>query len=113
VPLTVTIENRGVAPPYAPYELRVRLSGAGANVVGTLAAAGTSWLPGSPIVLQHELVLPSDLKAGSYDVALGLFDVSRGKTRPVEFALRASARDAAGYYHLAKVPVTAARSSDR
>jgi len=26
-PLTLTLENRGAAPPYTPYELRVRLSG--------------------------------------------------------------------------------------
>jgi hypothetical protein len=78
-----------------------------------VATAGTSWLPGAPIVLRHELVLPSDLRAGSYEVALGLFDVSQGKTRAVEFALKASARDAEGYYQLMKVPVTAARSSDR
>jgi len=113
VPLTVTIENRGAAPPYAPYELRIKLSGSGTNVVSALATAGKSWLPGAPIVLRYELVLPSDLKAGSYEVALGLFDVNQGRTRVVDFALKASARDAEGYYQLTKVPMTAARITDR
>jgi hypothetical protein len=63
--------------------------------------------------VRHELVLPPGLEAGSYDVSLGLFDVSQGKPRAVEFALRASARDADGYYTLTKMAVTAARPTER
>jgi hypothetical protein len=50
VPCTLTMENRGVAPPYAPYELRVKLSGAGTHVVRRLATGCKSWLPGAPVV---------------------------------------------------------------
>lgn len=49
VPLTLVMENRGVAPPYARYELRVKLSGAGGQVVKVLGAGGKSWLPGAPV----------------------------------------------------------------
>jgi hypothetical protein len=41
---------------------------------------------------------------------LGLFDVSSGKDRPVEFALKTELRDPEGYYRLATVSVTAAPS---
>ena len=102
-----------MAPPYAPYELRVKLSGAGTNLVRVLATGCKSWLPGAPVVSRYELALPADLKAGSYEVALGLFDVNQGKTRAVDFALKASVRDTEGYYQLTKLPVTAARTSDR
>ncbi len=113
MPLTLRMENRGVAPPYAPYELRVKLSGGGTNLVCVLATGCKSWLPGAPVVSRYELALPADLKAGSYEVALGLFDVNQGKTRAVDFALKASVRDTEGFYLLTKVPVTAARSTDR
>ena len=113
VPLTLTVENHGVAPPYAPYDLRVKLSGAGGRVVRTLATGCKSWLPGVPVSSRYQLPLPADLKPGAYALAIGLFDLTDGKERPVEFALKASARDSEGYYRLTSVPVTAAPSPDR
>jgi hypothetical protein len=107
LPLTVRMENRGVAPPYVPYELRVKLSGANTNWICVLATGCKSWLPGTPVVSRYELAVPAGLKAGSYEVALGLFDASQGKTRAVDFALLASLRDAEGYYRLARVSVVA------
>jgi len=106
-PLTLSMENRGVAPPYAPYGLRVKLSGMGTKVVRVLAKGGTHCLPGAPNLSRYELTLPADLKAGSYAVAIGLFAVNQGKERPVEFALKASARDAEGYHRVASAEVTA------
>jgi hypothetical protein len=111
--LTLVVENRGVAPPYAPYELRVKLSRAGDRVVGPLATGCTSWLPGAPIIVTNQLPLPSDLKPGDYDLAIALFDLTGGKERPVEFALKASARDPEGYYKVGSVPVIAATPSGR
>lgn len=107
LPIVLTIENRGVAPPYAPYELRVKLSGAGTNLVRVLARGCKSWLPGVPVSSRYELPLPANLKAGSYEVALGLFDVNQGKTHAVDFALQSSLRDTEGYYRLARLPVAA------
>jgi len=107
VPLTLTMENRGVAPPYAPYELRVKLSAGATTLVRVLARGCQSWLPGPPVSSRLNFVLPADLKAGDYALFLGLFDVREGKTRPVEFALNASARDSEGYYRVGKVPVSA------
>ena len=101
----VTIDNRGVAPPYHPYELRVRLSGEGASWVGAVGRADRSWLPGAPITVQSPLALPADLKPGRYAVSLGLIDGSSGRDRPVELALKASARDAEGYYRVGEVEV--------
>jgi hypothetical protein len=101
------MENRGVAPPYAPYELRVKLSGAGGQVIKVLGAGGKSWLPGAPVASQYEFSLPADLKPGEYKLAIGLFDRSGRQERPVEFGLKASARDSDGFYQLTKVPVRA------
>jgi len=105
LPFTLRMENRGVAPPYAPYELRVKLSGAGTPVVFVLASGCKAWLPGAPVLTRYEPILPADLKPGSYDVALGLVDVSQGSARAVEFALKPSSRDGEGYYQLARVTV--------
>ena len=113
IPLTLTLENRGVAPPYQPYELRVKLSGPGGRVVRTLATGCKSWLPGAPVSARYQLPLPPDLKPGDYDLAIGLFDLTGTKERPVEFALNASERDSDGYYKLTSVSVNAAAPSGR
>ncbi|MHB8897176.1 MAG: DUF4832 domain-containing protein [Thermoguttaceae bacterium] len=113
VPLTLTIENRGVAPPYAPYQLRVKLSRAGYCVVRPLAAQPRSWLPGAPVSSRCQLPVPSDLGPGQYDLAIGLFDRTGAKERPVEFALKASVRDPEGYYRLAGIKVNEASPSGR
>ena len=105
LPFVLTLENRGVAPPYQPYELRVKLSGAGTNWVSRVAKADKTWLPGAPVVLRHELPLPAHLTPGQYQVAIGLFDTTSPKQRPVEFALQIRLRDDVGYYRIATVQV--------
>ena len=90
VPVTLTMENCGVAPPYAPYELRVKLSAGATTLVRVLAKGCQSWLPGTPVRSRLDFVLPADLRAGDYALSLGLFDVREGKTRPAEFALKES-----------------------
>ena len=112
-PFRLTIDNRGVAPPYQPYELRVRLSGERATWVGVVGRTDKSWLPGSPIVVQDQLALPADLKSGRYAVHLGLFDGSVGKDRPVELALLATLREPEGYYRVAEVAVASAAQPNR
>jgi len=105
-PVRLTIENRGVAPPYQPYELRVRLAGDHASHIAVLGRADKSWLPGAPIVVQNQLSLPSDLKSGRYTVSMGLFDSSSGKDRPVELALQATRRELDGFYRVSAVEVS-------
>ena len=111
--ITLIMENRGVAPPYAPYELRARLSGSAGSWVGVVGRTDRTWLPGAPITLQDQLTLPADLKPGRYTVSLGLFDGSSGKDRPVELALQAGLRDVGGFYRVADVEVAPAAKSKR
>jgi hypothetical protein len=108
-PLRVTLDNRGVAPPYHPYTLRVRLSGNGMFWGGVVGQAERSWLPGAPISVQGQLALPSDLKPGRYAVSLGLFD----GIRPVEFALQDKVREPDGYYRVAEVLVATASENNQ
>lgn len=112
-PLRLTFENRGVAPPYQPYELRVKLSSDRASWVGVVGHTDRSWLPGSPVVVQNQLALPADLKSGRYAVSLGLFDRSSAQDRPVEFALQVRLREPEGYYRVSEIVVAAADPPNR
>jgi hypothetical protein len=111
--ITLSMENRGVAPPYAAYELRARLSGSAGAWVGAVGRTDRTWLPGAPIIVQHQLALPADLKPGRYTLSLGLFDGTSGKERPVELALQEGLRDAAGFYRVAEVDVAPSARSKR
>ena len=106
--MLLTVENRGVAPPYAPYAVRVKLSGRGRNLVRIVGTGCNSWMPGEPVASRYELSLPSDLEPGLYDVAIGVFDVTGGSDRPVELALQTSARDADGYYRVCGTKIVSA-----
>jgi len=113
-PISLVIENRGSAPPYHPYELRVKLAGGGERVTSRLATAGPAWLPGRPVVCRGEAQLPAALSAGEYEVSIGLFDRgAAGRERPVEMALRADLRDATGYYRVGRLRVAAPQASGR
>jgi hypothetical protein len=103
--LTLTLENRGVAPTYHEYELRVRLSHEGKQWVHVAGHADRSWLPGKLIVVRTDLPVPAEIQPGEYQLELGLFDTSEAPARPVEFALKASTRDSDGYYRVAKLPI--------
>ncbi len=103
--LALTLENRGVAPPYHPYELRLKLDGNGSSWIVTVAHADKTWLPGTPIVLRRELAIPPEFSPGKYDVSVGLFDRTSGGDRPVEFALREHLRDSNGYYRVATIGI--------
>jgi hypothetical protein len=105
LPLVLGLENRGVAPPYHPYQLRVKLSGLGTNWISTIAQADKTWLPGRPIEVRGQLALPAELPAGEYSFAIGLFDQSPARERPVEFALKAELRDASGYYRVGTMSI--------
>jgi len=108
VPFRLTLENRGVAPPYRPYELRVKLAGDRSSWANVVSRTDRSWLPGASIAVEDRLPLPADLRPGRYAVLVGLFDRSSGNDRPVEFALQAKLRESEGYYRVAEIVVTAA-----
>ncbi len=107
-PCAVTFDNRGVAPPYHPYELRLRLSGGGRSWVVIVGRTDRSWLPGAPVTVRNQLTLPTDFTNGRYAVSLGLFDCSSGQDRPVELALQATVRELDGYYRVADIEVSSA-----
>lgn len=107
--LTVRIQNRGVAPPYAPYELRAKLSSKETHLVRVLTRDCRAWLPGPPVSSRYEFALPADLKSGRYELALGLFDVRPGQQRPVEFGLKTTVRDPDGFYRIASIRIANSR----
>jgi hypothetical protein len=106
IPISLTVENRGVAPPYHPYELRAKLSSSATNWVHVIGHATSAWLPGKSAARHCELPIPLHLAPGEYQLLIGLFDTTPPTERPVEFALHISRRDEAGYYRIAPLHVT-------
>ena len=113
MPFRLTIDNRGVAPTYQPYELRVKFSDNRNSWVSVVGRSDRTWLPGAPVVVQNDLAVPASLNPGRYAVSIGLFDSSSERERPVEFALKANVREPEGYYRVAEIEVSPATSPSR
>jgi hypothetical protein len=103
--VTVTWENRGVAPAYEPFQLRLRLCGPTTQVF-EIESGNQKWLPlpdKKTYVEQYVLDPPEDLKPGKYTLQLKLY--SPAADRDVLLALKADLRDRHGYYTLGKVRI--------
>lgn len=100
-------ENRGVAPAYHPYLLRVRLAGPGAADF-EFDSGNRKWVAepnGQTCAEDYVLRVPATLKPGRYELKVKLYD--EDERRDVLLALDPSLRDDQGYY-----AVTAVRLAD-
>ena len=105
---TITIsmkwENLGIAPPYRDHRIAFRLKDeSGANHAVTITEMSIlGWLPGEKdITIDYKL--PADLKAGNYDLEMGLvFHSSIEHTIPI--ANKGKTTD--GWYTLGSLKVS-------
>ncbi len=105
VPLALTWENRGVAPAYEPFQLRVRLKGPSSHDF-TLDSGNRKWLPsddGKTYDEQSALELPEELTPGDYVLALNLY--SPVADRDVLLAFKRELRGDDGFYAVGKIRV--------
>jgi hypothetical protein len=101
LPVQMSWENIGVAPPYRAHVLAVRLQGPGKPVVLDTDAKLTSWLPGKHDV-DARLPLPKDLAAGEHELAIAVLDPHH---REPSVKLAIEGRGADGWYALGRVSV--------
>ena len=98
-------ENRGVAPAYHDYQLRVCLGGPN-TCEFTVPAGNRKWMPsdtGHIFTEDYSLQLPASLKAGTYTLGLKLH--CPREERDVRLALNSSLLNEQGYYRLGSVQV--------
>jgi uncharacterized protein DUF4832/GDSL-like lipase/acylhydrolase family protein/glycosyl hydrolase family 42 (putative beta-galactosidase) len=103
--LQLAWENRGVAPAYHPYTLKVRLVGP-AIYDFEVDAANMGWLPGTTDELHqktYRLQLPSSMKAGEYQLKLKMVCPATG--RDVLLALNRDLLDEQQYYWIGTTDV--------
>jgi hypothetical protein len=103
--LSLTWENRGVAPAYHPYELRLRLEGPETFDLA-MDSGNRSWWPddtGKTYTQSHQIDLPPTLAPGQYKFKLKLRCPDTG--RDVLLALNPALLDANGFYDIARVTV--------
>ena len=103
LPVVMTFENTGVAPPYRDYVVALRLAGGAEPVVVQASAKPREWLPGRHEV-RETLVLPGPLGVGTYGLWVALLDPARRRPA-VRLANRGRDRD--GWYAVGTVRVMA------
>lgn len=98
--------NRGVAPAYHRYALRIRISAPGGGREEAVKAADNRrWEPGSSVRETYRVALPKGAGPGEYALKVRLADEREEPPRVVELALKESLRDADGFYALGRVRV--------
>jgi len=104
--ISVTWENRGVAPAYNDYELILRLEGPETMTVN-VPAGNKNWLPSSGDKIYSEnyrIKLPEKLKPGDYDLYLKLFSAQVFRT--VYLPLNPALKDEQNFYKICTLKVT-------
>jgi hypothetical protein len=103
-PVEIVWENRGVAPAYHPFTMRIRLVGERGMHEERVPSDNTRWLPDAPTTERYELVPPATLPPGRYALSVHLVDDAEGRERPIELGLAEDARtQPAGGYRLVTV----------
>ena len=93
------ISNRGFAGSYRKYDLRLRLRGESGEYTETLDTDCRRWRSGT-VTVEDAPFRPS-LPAGRYGAEIGLFE----GTRPIELAMKLSAKTDDGFYRVGCVDV--------
>jgi hypothetical protein len=104
--VTITWENRGVAPAYHPYDLVLRLGGP-ETVTVNLPAGNQKWLPSvgkNTYQEKYPMVLPAGLKKGDYTLSLKLF--SSQTSRTVFLPLNPELKDSDNFYRVCTLSVS-------
>ena len=102
VTMDISVENRGVAPSYKKYLLKVRLKGNGmVRDIPVESIDVRNWIEGKTVSESHRFKLSSDLEPGKYAFSIGLF---RGD-EPVQLALKTSLRDSEFFYQVGEIEV--------
>ena len=102
-------ENRGVAPVYHQYALKVRL--AGPKTADFEFDAGCQrWMPGPPQTVypeSYKLDVPADLSPGTYELKIKLY--SKEEDRDVLLALDPGLLDTQNFYTVTSIDISAKR----
>jgi hypothetical protein len=101
IPVSMWWLNAGVAPPYRPFELALKLHSATTASVIRLPADVRTWLPGDAI-WEGNVYVPDTLAAGDYRVRLALLDP--GTEQPA-VRLAIEGREDDGWYALGTLSV--------
>ena len=98
--VTLFIENRGFAPAYHKYDLKIALVNQNKSYIYPTDADNTEWLENRETEVRLT-IHPIDIPKGDYKLAVGLFE----NDTPVEFGLKKEVYDEYGYAHISSVRV--------
>lgn len=97
--------NKGVAPAYSVYKLKLKLKAAGnpAEIAETFEipdSGNKNWMPGEMTTATYKVPL-NNLPKGKYQLSIQLFDEKSG--RPVEIGLNVELKDVDGFFKIAEI----------
>ena len=95
-------KNNGIALAYHPYELIMKISGDGGEILLKQDARNQNWMPGVTVEESYDFKLPPDLENGKYEMKIKLCD-EQDTGWDIDLALNENLKDAEGFFSLAEV----------
>lgn len=95
--------NRGVAPAYNTYQLKLKLDGPSPKTFTIDDSKNKDWIDGERETESYSVTLPGDMSSGTYDVKLKLYDPQTD--RDVDLGFVTSIKDADGYFDLGETTI--------
>lgn len=102
--ISITWENKGVAPAYHPYQLHIKFTGKNnEKIVVINESFNMKWLDGEVEKEDYKITIPNELNSGSYELAIKIYDPLT--KRDVDLALKKSIQDNEGFFNVGKMEV--------
>jgi hypothetical protein len=108
IPLSLTWLNRGVAPAYRRYVLKLQLRDANGKIRHQQNLDDcdvTQWLPEKSAHENFEIALPKEFASGEYSMEIALRENESPNARPVLLALKSEPKTAENFYRLGTLKV--------
>jgi hypothetical protein len=106
--VTLHIDNAGVAPPYRDYLIAIRLKSSKVEKVVVTNQSVKFWIPGRHSAFLNVLI-PFDLGADDYSVALGIVDPYRHHPA---IHMPIAGREPSGWHPLSRLSVSPAQTTE-
>jgi hypothetical protein len=108
IPLNLTWLNRGVAPAYHRYVLKLQLRDEKGKVAHQQILSGcnvTQWMPQQSVTESYQIDLSDELPTGEYSMEIGLWENETPNARPVMLALKPEMKTTDNFYRIGSLQI--------
>jgi hypothetical protein len=99
-------DNKGVAPAYHLYKLKLKLENSSGSYIQTLNESNNKlWMPATTVEEICNVTIPSTLSAGTYKLKVALVEERNGQSRFIELGMKDHVKGLDKYYEIGSITI--------